>query len=216
MKYTKTCLFLLLLGLSGISHAEDLTNKHQVEKQDLSWVPLLDKYLQTGQFGKARELANSQNSAAVIERIRPWAESGLTPAQWIYSEILDNSGFSQESAKWAYISFFNTRFDSHLCRNSEAPNLEKSIIMSFNKVVTKARINRDIMSEAINEAIVFLKDSNNSAYIEQKHPQWICYMLPNNTKDITISSEKWQDIYNNQLNSFIEITNSEPKKTDND
>ena len=68
-----------------------VSNQTTVEKEDTSWTPVLDEYLQKGQFGKARELANSKPASAVIERLRPWAKSGLTPAQWIYSEVLGNS-----------------------------------------------------------------------------------------------------------------------------
>lgn len=189
-----------------------VSNQTTVEQEDTSWTPTLDEYLQKGQFGKARELANSKPAPAVIERLSPWAKSGLTPAQWIYSEILGNAGQAQESATWAYIAFFNTRFDAHLCQNSQAVNLEKSVVSSFNKTVTAARMDRDIMNEAINEATDFLNNVP-SSYIPNKHPEWICYMVKNNSKQVFITTDKWATTYKTLLQKFIETTTSSSKKS---
>lgn len=182
-----------------------VSNETKVVKEDTSWTPLLDEYLQKGQFGKARELANSKPPSAVIERLRPWAKLGLTPAQWMYSEVLGNAGQQQESATWAYIAFFNTRFDAHLCKNGQAVNLEKSIVSSFNKTVTAARMDREIMSQAITETIDFLSNVGTS-YISGKHPEWICYMVKNNSQEIFIPTDKWSPLYKNLLDKFIETT----------
>ncbi len=170
------------------------------------WIPKLDEYLQTGKFASAREITTTQPAAAVLERLKPWAEMGLTPAQWMYAETMLRSGRNQESADWTYISFFNTRLDAALCSNVEAKGLEKAIVSSFNRTVQAARVHPEMMTQAIINTIQFQKSKPRS-YIANKHPEWLCLMVFNRDKNkVTVPTSQWGDIYQQNLDSFTAKT----------
>lgn len=170
------------------------------------WIPQLDNYLKNGQYASARKITSTQPAAAVLERLKPWADYGLTPAQWMYAETLLRSGRNQESADWTYISFFNTRLDASLCNNTDALGLEKSIILSFNRTVMAARTHPETMTQAIINAIKFQKSQPRN-YIARKKPEWVCLMVVNSDKDrVTIPTSDWGSVYQKNLSEFIDKT----------
>jgi len=178
------------------------------------WIPKLDEYLQTGKFASARQITTTQPAAAVLERLKPWAEMGLTPAQWMYAEAMLRSGRNQESADWTYISFFNTRLDAALCSNAEAKGLEKSIVASFNKTVQTARVHPEMMTQAIINTIQFQKSKPRS-YIANKHPEWLCLMVFNRDKKrVTVPTSQWGEIYQQSLDNFTAKTKGAREQTE--
>lgn len=174
--------------------------------QQAAWIPQLDNYLKYGQYASARKITSTQPAAAVLERLKPWADSGLTPAQWMYAETLLLAGRDQESADWTYIAFFNTRLDASLCNNNDARGLERTIVSSFNRTVQQARISPEIMTQAIINAINYQK-SKNKDYISKKKPEWICLMVANADKSkSTIPNSQWAAVYQENLDNFINKT----------
>ena len=200
MKIKKILLPALLCFFSSNIIAAD----NQINKAN--WIPQLDDYLKNGQYASARKITSSEPAAAVLERLKPWADSGLTPAQWMYAETLLRSERLQESADWTYIAFFNTRLDASLCTNSDALGLEKSIISSFNRTVMSARNHPEVMTQAIINTINYQKSQPRS-FVTKKKPEWICLMVVNNDKDkITVPTSEWNSIYQKNLDDFIEKT----------
>ena len=171
-----------------------------------NWIPTLDEYLKNGQYASARKITSSEPAAAVLERLKPWADSGLTPAQWMYAETLLRAERNQESADWTYIAFFNTRLDASLCNNSDALGLEQSIIKSFNRTVMSARNHPEVMTQAIINTINYQKNQPRS-FISKKKPEFICLMVVNNFKDkVTVPTSEWNSIYQKNLDDFINKT----------
>lgn len=208
-KYFKIISLCSLLFISGYSYAED-----QVVKQNEDWTVQLDNALKNKKYRTAAILASSQNSAALIGRLKPWAESNDTVSQWLYAKALYDEKRYEDSAKWTFIAFFFTRYDASLCTNIYALNLEKSIVDNYPEVVEKSRSDRETINYAVSETIDYLK-AVKLDNLTTRSPVWICELTDKlSGRELTLPSKDWRNIYESRLNQFIKTTTGKTEDQD--
>ncbi len=213
-KHIKIISLCSILFFSAYSHAVE--NVENQESED--WTVKLDNALKDKKYRTAATIAEKENPAALIGRLKPWAESNDTVSQWLYAKALYDEKRYEDSAKWTFIAFFFTRYDASLCTNSYALNLEKSIVDNYSDVVDKSRSDREIINEAVSETIEYLKDIKLDS-LTTRSPVWICELTDKlSGRDLTLPSNSWRDIYTNRLNQFIKTTtgkSEDPTPTNN-
>lgn len=187
------------------SNIDQSTSDNYVQDEN-DWTKKLDDYLENGKFASANKIIQEQQPAALIGRLRPWAEKNLTVAQWFYADALYKEQRFEDSAKWTFIAFFFTRYDASLCTNNMALNLEKPIVDSYREVVEKSRSDKETINLAVSQAIDYLKNYDSST-LTSRNPTWICDMVVNHDqKRIVVSSDHWDRIYKERLKQFIKTT----------
>lgn len=210
-KNTKIISLCATLFFSTYSYAEKTIENQEVE----DWTVKLDNAFKNKKYRTAAIIAEKENPAALIGRLKPWAESNDTVSQWLYAEALYNEKRYEDSAKWTFIAFFFTRYDASLCTNSYALNLEKSIVDNYPEVVEKSRSDREIVNHAVSETIDYLKDIRLDG-LTTRSPVWICELtdrLPG--RDITLPSNSWREIYTTRLSQFIKTTTGKSEDSAN-
>lgn len=211
-------LLCFLFSLSVFSTLADDKNNLNVSNnavEDKDWTVKLDEALKAKNYRTASIIAGKENSAALIGRLKPWAEANDTVAQWLYAQSLYDEKRYEESAKWTYIAFFFTRYDESLCTNTEALGLEKSIVDNYFNIVEKSRSNQDTIDLAVSDTITYLNNINEED-LSGRNPKWICE-LTNKLPDTewTIPEAKWNEVFQIRLRQFIETTTGKKEKTNN-